>query len=121
LISCHEDVFELKVSVKEPCFVKSSKENASRSDDFSFKEKVFTNRMGAEFLKILDQVLGTGDFQRQKIGLIEKGENGSIDSSNGLDCRDPTGSDFLRQGQFSKGSGTEEIGISSDGSEYSSM
>jgi hypothetical protein len=36
LISCHEDVLELKVSVKEPCLVKVSKENPSGSDGFSF-------------------------------------------------------------------------------------
>jgi hypothetical protein len=61
------------------------------------------------------------DFQRKKIGLIEEVENGPMDSTNGLNGRDPKGSDLLRQSQFSKGSGTKEVDISSDGSEDSSM
>jgi len=107
--------------VKKPCFVKFPKENASRSNDFSFEEEVFANRMGTDFLERLDQVLSTGDFQRQKIGLIEKREGRPVDSPDGLDGWDSTRSDFLRQNQFSKGSGTKEIDITSEGSEYSSM
>jgi hypothetical protein len=37
LISCHQDVFELEVSMKEPCLVKFLKEKASGSDGFSLK------------------------------------------------------------------------------------
>ena len=121
LIFCHQDVLELEVSVKESCFVKSPDENARTSDGFPFNEKIFTDGMGAHLLKILDQVLGTEDFQRQKIRPIEKEENRAMDSADGLDGWDPAGSDFLRQGQFSKGSVAEEIDISEEGSEYSSV
>jgi hypothetical protein len=107
--------------VKKPCFVKSPKENSGRSDNFSFNEKGFTKGVGTDFLKILDQVLSTGDFQRKQIGLIEKEEHRPMDSPYWLDGWDSTRSDFLREDQFSKGSGTEEVDITSQGSEYSTM
>ncbi len=65
LISCHKNIFELEVAVEEPQLVEFSKEKSGGSDHFSFRRDVFSGWVGPDFPKILNQVPGIGDFDRE--------------------------------------------------------
>jgi hypothetical protein len=81
--------------MEEPRLVEFPEEKTSGSNRFSFEGEVYTRRVRPDFLKILNQILGIGDFQREKVSLIEGPQNESMDSRNGLDCRNSAGSNLL--------------------------
>ena len=88
--------------MEEPQLMEFSKEKSSRSDQVSFKSDVFPRWPSRDFPKILNQVPGIGDFQREKVSLIERPENRSMDGSNGLNGWNSGGSNLLCDGEFPK-------------------
>ena len=117
MVSFQQNVLKLKVAVKKASLVKLSDEKADGSNRFPLRGKVFTGGMRSDFAKILHQIHSPGDFQGEKISLVEWKEDAMVDGADGGDRRNSTGSDFFCQGEFPERSRPEEIEISCDGSQ----
>jgi hypothetical protein len=79
-----------------------SEEKTNRSNRFSFKNDVFSRWANPDFRKILNEIFRMRDFYREKVSLIERPENESMDGGNGLNCWNSAGSNLLCEGQFPK-------------------
>ncbi len=75
--------------------VKFSYEKARGSNRFSLGGKMFTGRVHAEVVKVLNQIYGPGDFQGKKVSPVEKIEGAMVDRPDREDRRNPAGPDFF--------------------------
>jgi hypothetical protein len=74
-----------------------------------FPFKTFARGMKAQFLKMLNEIDGVGNFEWEKISLIEGWENAMMNRANRLDRGDPTGSNFLGESKLPKWSSSHQV------------
>ena len=80
----HQDIFELEVSVKEPCLMKLADEASHTPDHFPLFDEVLGRGTRADLQETACQVFGLGDFKGQKVGLVEEGKDGLMNAAHRL-------------------------------------
>lgn len=109
-----QKIFQLKISVVEAVLMELAEEKTCGPNRFPFPEEILSRRLPSNLIKILDQVFGLRNFNREKEGSIKWPGYHLMNGSNRLNRRDPGRSDIFGQHELSDGSRSTKKEVSGE-------